>query len=79
MFISKEMNKQRNAKHLLLRKTDILKTCRKSKFLGENWIGLEVQGIIGTKKGTRHNRGNAELALLSSAVFRLQNSVSDFF
>ena len=34
MFFSKEINRQRNIKHLLLRKTDFLKTCRKSKFLG---------------------------------------------
>ena len=41
-------------KHLLLRKTDILKTCRKSKFLGKkiwrNALALKskkVQGIFG--------------------------------
>ena len=41
-------------KHLLLRKTDILKNCRKSKFLGKkilkNALALkskEVQGIFG--------------------------------
>ena len=64
-------------KHLLLRKTDVLKTCRKSKFLGKkiwrNALALKskkVQGIFGE---------NFILALISSAVFRLQNCVSDFF
>ena len=64
-------------KHLLLRKTDVLKTCRKSKFLGKkiwrNALDLKskkVQGIFGK---------TFILALLSSAVFRLQNRVSDFF
>ena len=64
-------------KHLLLRKTDVLKTCRKSKFLGKkiwrNALALKskkVQGIFGE---------TFILALLSSAVFRLQNGVSDFF
>ena len=64
-------------KHLLLRKTDVLKTCRKSKFLGKkiwrNALALKskkVQGIFGK---------TFILALLSSAVFRLQNCVSDFF
>ena len=33
--LSKEKNRQKNVKHLLLRKTDILKTCRKSKFFGK--------------------------------------------
>ena len=36
MFFSKEINRQRNVKQLLPRKTDILKTCRKSKFFGNN-------------------------------------------
>ena len=44
-------------KHLLLRKTDALKTCRKSKFRENVYSGKR----------------------LSSAVFRLQNCVSDFF
>ena len=64
-------------KHLLLRKTDVLKTCRKSKFLGKkirrNALALKskkVQGIFGK---------TFILALLSSAVFRLQKRVSDFF
>ena len=64
-------------KYLLLRKTEVLKTCRKSKFLGKkigrNALALKskkVQGIFGK---------SFILALLSSAVFRLQNRVSDFF
>ena len=64
-------------KHLLLIKTDVLKTCRKHKFLGKkilkNALALnskKVQGIFGER---------FILALLSSAVFRLQNRVSDFF
>ena len=64
-------------KHLLLRKTDVLKTCRKSKFLGKkiwrNALALKskkVQGIFGE---------TFILALLSSAVFHLQNRVSYFF
>ena len=64
-------------KHLLLRKTDVLKSCRKSKLVGKK-IGRnaralkskKVQGIFGK---------TFILALLSSAVFRLQNHVSDFF
>ena len=55
-------------KHLLLRKTDVLKTCRKSKFLGKkiwrNALALKskkVQGIFGEK---------FFLALSSSVVFR---------
>ena len=64
-------------KHLLLRKTDVLKTCRKSKLLGKkirrNALALKskkVQGIFGK---------SIILALLSSAVFRRPNCVSDFF
>ena len=64
-------------KYLQLRKTDVVKTCRKSKFLGiffwRNALALKnkmVQGISGK---------TFILALLSSAVFCLQNCVSDFF
>ena len=64
-------------KHLLLRKTDFLRTCRKSKFLGKkiwrNALALKskkVQDILGK---------TFILTLLSSAVFRPQNDVSDFF
>ena len=64
-------------KHLLLRKTDVLKSCRKSKLVGKK-IGRnaraskskKVQGIFGK---------TFILLLLSSAVFDLQNCVSDFF
>ena len=77
MFSSKEINKQRNVKHLLLRKTDTLKTCQKSKFVGKkigrNALALKrkkVQGIFGE---------TFVLALSSSAAFRLQNRVSDYF
>ena len=59
-------------KHLLLRKTDVLKTCRKSKFLGKkiwrNALALtskKVQGIFGKK--------------FILEIFCVQNSVSDFF
>ena len=64
-------------KHLLVRKTDVLKTCLKSKFLGKkirrNALVLKskkVEGIYGK---------TFILALLSSAVFLLQKGVSDFF
>ena len=64
-------------KHLLLKKTEVIKTCRKRIFLGKKtWritLALKsknVQGMLGK---------NFILALLPSAVFRLQNSVSDFF
>ena len=64
-------------KHLLLRKTDVLKTYRKSRFLGKeiwrNALALkskQVQGIFGKM---------FILALLLSAAFRLQKCVSDFF
>ena len=64
-------------KHLLLRKTDVLKTCRKSKFIGKkirrNALALKskkVQGMFGKA---------FILALLSSVAFRLENRVSDFF
>ena len=65
-------------KHLLSRRTDVLKNCRRtSRFLG-NKIGRNaralkskmVQGIFGK---------TYILALLSSAVFRLQNCVPNFF
>ena len=75
MFFSKEINRHRNVKHLLLRKTDVLKTCRKGKFLGKKiWRnalalkGKKVQGIFGE---------TFILVLLSStAIFCLQNRVS---
>ena len=64
-------------KHLLLRKTDVVKTCRKSKFFGKmiwrNALALKsrkVQGIFGK---------TFILGLLSSPVFHPQNRVSAFF
>ena len=64
-------------KHLQMRKTAVLKISRKSKFLGKkisrNALGLkskEVQRIFGK---------TFILALLSSAVIRLENHVLDFF
>ena len=63
--------------HLLLRKTHVLKTFWRSKFLRKklwrNALALKskkVQGIFGKM---------LILALLSSAVFHLQNRVSDSF
>ena len=60
-----------------IEKNDVLKTCRKSKFLGKkiwrNALALKskkVQGIFGE---------TFFLELLSSADFRLKNPVSDFF
>ena len=64
-------------KHLLFKKTEVLKTCRKSKFLGKkmwrNALALKskkVQGIFGK---------TIILVLLSSGDLRLQNHVSGFF
>ena len=77
MFFSKEINRLRYVKHLLLRKTDVLKTCWKSKVVGKkicrNALVLKskkAQGIFGER---------FILAILSSAVFGLQNCASDFF
>ena len=64
-------------KHLLSRKIDILKTFRKSKFIGKkiwrNALGLKSKKVQSTFGET------FILVLLSSAVVRLQNRVSDFF
>ena len=64
-------------KNLLLRTADILKTCGKSKFLGKkirrNALDLKSKKVEGIFRKT------FILALLSSAVFSLQNRVSDFF
>ena len=64
-------------KDLLLRKNDVLKNFQKSKFIEKkiwrNALALKskkVQGMLGK---------TLILALSSSAVFRLQNHVSDFF
>ena len=62
-----------NVKHLLLRKTDFLKTSisRKGNLKKcTNFEEQKVQGILG---------GMFIVALSSSAVFCLQNLVSDFF
>ena len=63
-------------KHLLSRKADVLKTCQKIKFLRMN---LKKCTNFEEQKGARYIRENVYLALLSSAVFCLQNRVSDFF
>ena len=64
-------------KYLLLRKTDVLKTCRKSKFPGKkNWknaLALKSKKVQGIFEKT------LILELLSLVVFRLQTGVSDFF
>ena len=64
-------------KHLLMRKTDVLKICQRCKFLGKkiwrNALALKsrkVQGIFGK---------TFILGLLSSPVFHPQNRVSAFF
>ena len=62
----------KNVKQLLLRKTDVLKNFL-GKQIGRNALTLKskkVQSIFG---------GTFILALSSSAVFHLQNHVSDFF
>ena len=64
-------------KHLLLRKTGVLKTCGKSKFLRKkirkNAPALKSKKLLGIFGKT------FILALLSSAAFRLQNRISDLF
>ena len=64
-------------KHLLLRKTGVLKTCRKSKFLGKK-IRRNTQ-VLKSKKVQSTFRKTFILALSSSAVVHLQNHVTDFF
>ena len=59
-------------KHLLLRKTEVPKTCWKSKFLGK-----KICRNSALKNKTVQK--TFILALLSSVVFCLQNRVSDFF
>ena len=73
MFFSKEINREKNIKHLLLRQADVLKTCQKSKFLRKKiWRNAralkskEAQDIFG---------GKFISALASSTAFRLQNRV----
>ena len=59
-----------------MKKTDILKTSRKSKFprkkISRNALALKSKKVQGIFEET------FILALLSSAVFRLQNPVPDF-
>ena len=54
-------------KHLLLRKTNILKTCRKSKFLAKE--NMKKCTSLEEQNGRRYIQENLYLALLSSAVF----------
>ena len=65
---------ERNVKHLLLRKTNVLKTSifSERKF-GRNALTLKSKTVHGIFAGS------FILALSSSAVFRLQKRVSDFF
>ena len=77
MFFSKEINRQKNVKPLLLRNNDVLKTFRKKKTFGKE--NLKKCTSFKEQKGTRDIQGQVFLALLPSAVFRLQNCVSDFF
>ena len=67
MLFSKEINRYRNAKDWLLRKTEVLKTCRKSKFLGENVSRKAL--ALRSKKAQGIFEEAFILALLSSAVF----------
>ena len=62
-------------KHLLLRKTDVLKTCQKVDFSERKLEALALK----RKKVQSIFRKAFILALLSSVVFRLQNRVLDFF
>ena len=78
MFFSNEINRSGNVKHLLLRKTDALKTCQKSKFRRKK-IWRNVPLALKSKKVQGRFGEMFILALLSSAVFRLQNAVSNFF
>ena len=64
-------------KHFLLGKTDVLKTYQKSKFLEKKIWRNDLD--LKRKKEQVMFRKTFILALLSSAVFCLQNLVSDFF
>ena len=64
----------RYVKHLLLRKTDVLKTS----ILSERKLE-EIRYLWRAKRYKVYNGVRFILALSSSAVFRLQNRVSDFF
>ena len=64
-------------KNLLFRKIDVLKTCRKSEFLGKK-IGRNALALK-SKKVQVVFQETFILEILSSAVSRLQNLVSDLF
>ena len=64
------------SKHLLLRKTDIFKTCQNSKFLGKK-IWRNALALKSKKVQSRFQK--TFILTLSSAVFRQQNQVSDLF
>ena len=71
-------------KHLLLRKIDVPKTWRESKFLGKkiwwNVLALKSKKLALKSKKVQDIFGKTlTLTLLSSAVLRLQNRVSVFF
>ena len=63
----------RYVKHLLLRKTDVLKTSilKKRKKIGRNALHLKSKKVYWRKR--------LFLAFSFSAVLRLQNLISDFF
>ena len=64
-------------KHLLLRKPDVLKTSQKSEFL---WKKIWRNALaLKSKKVQVIFRYTFILVLLFSAVFGLQNHVTDFF
>ena len=52
--------------HLLLRKTDVLKTCRKSKFLGKN---LKECTSFEEQKGTRYIREKLYFGIIIFSCF----------
>ena len=77
MSLSKKINRWKNVKHLLLRKTDKnSQNCWKSKILGKKvWRNALA---LKSKKVQDIFRETFILALLFSAAFRLQNLVSGF-
>ena len=72
----KKLMGQRNLEHLLTRKSGVLKTCRRSKFLANKiWRNALASK---SKKVQIIFWETFIVAFLSSAVFRLQNHVTDF-
>ena len=61
MLFGKKINGQRNVKHLLLRKTDAFKTCRKSKFLGKK---LKKCNSFEEQKDTRYIWGKVYFEII---------------